>query len=166
MSVAEPSLSLEQQALDTVLARLGSPAWKQLDAIEDHLGEQPQTKTFLRHIFTPGLYTREIFLPKDTYFLTRIHLYEHPFVILKGSALVWSDEAGWQKLTAPFLGVTKAGTRRLIRTLEDTVWVTSHATDKKDPDEIVREVTFSRGKYSDISAAAVENNTLMKELSL
>lgn len=154
----------EQQALDTVLERFGSDGWKKLDQIEaamEAVPEQSRERLPLRHIFTPGLYTRECFIPKGTMTSTRIHLKEHPFVVLKGTASVWSDEDGWRKVSGPYLGVTQPGTRRLIFAHEDTVWVTFHVSDETSADEVVREVTFSEGKYEDLGPAAASSTNLV-----
>lgn len=151
----------EQQALDTVLEGICTSGWEKLDQIEEALSKGEQTKLPLRHIFTPGLYTRECFIPQGTVATTRIHLREHPFVVLKGTASVWSSEHGWHKVTGPFLGVTNAGTRRLIYAHDDVVWLTFHVSEKTDPDDIAREITFTQGKHSElgIAAAAPDNLT-------
>ena len=143
----------EQQALDTVLARFRAENWQKLDQIEEAIEKLDQQHLPLRHIFTPGMYTRECFIPKGTLLVTRMHLKEHPFVVLKGEAAVWTVETGWMKLTAPHLGVTQPGTRRLIYAKEDVVWATSHVTDKTDPDEVILEVTHSADKYAALGTA-------------
>jgi hypothetical protein len=150
----------EQSALDTVLVRLRAAEWRELDQIEEALEQLDQQHIPLRHIFTPGLYTRECFIPKGTLLVTRMHLKEHPFVVLKGEAAVWTVETGWMKLTAPHLGVTQPGTRRLIYAQEDVVWATSHVTDKTDPDEVILEVTYSREKYVALGTAKTDARDL------
>ena len=42
---------------------------------------------------------------------------------------------------APHVGITPAGTRRVLLMHEDTKWVTTHVTDLTDPDAIVAEIT-------------------------
>jgi hypothetical protein len=42
---------------------------------------------------------------------------------------------------APYTGITKAGTRRLLFNNEDTLWITCHVTDLTDPDEIMETIT-------------------------
>lgn len=91
----------------------------------------------LNHIFTPGLYTREIFLPKHSLSVSKIHRTEHPFVISMGKVAVWDCIS--QEVTvfsAPFTGVTKPGTQRVIFAHEDTVWSTFHPTDETDIERI------------------------------
>lgn len=88
-----------------------------------------------KHTFTPGLYTREIFMPAGSLIVSRIHMFEHPFVISQGKVSVY-DGKEVVTLTAPFQGVTSPGTKRLLYVHEDTTWTTFHVTDKSTFEEI------------------------------
>ena len=89
----------------------------------------------LEHVFTPGLYTREIFMPAGALVVSRIHLHEHPFIISQGKVSVYDGET-IEVHEAPYIGVTAPGTKRILYTHEDTVWATFHVTDKKTLDEL------------------------------
>jgi hypothetical protein len=95
----------------------------------------------LTHRFTPGMYIREVFVPKGTYLVTRVHRTEHPFVVSKGRIMVWSPDGGVKTIEAPYTGVTRPGTVRMAIAIEDTIWTTFHATDKTDVAEIEQEFT-------------------------
>jgi hypothetical protein len=97
----------------------------------------------LKHHFTPGLYAREIFLPGDHVLTTYIHKQTHQFVILRGRVSIYNEQGEIITVEAPYQGVTRAGTRRFIRTHEDTVWVTFHPTDLTDINEL-EEFLFAR----------------------
>lgn len=154
----------DQQAttLDLIEARLKSEDWAKIDKLEAAMEGLPQTELPLRHIFTPHLYTREIYMPGErdgipgsgTLLTSRIHLYEHPFVISAGKVSVWDNETGWKTYQAPYTGVTKPGTRRVLYIHEDTIWSTFHVTEKTDPDEVIKEVTYTGGKYFELRGAA------------
>lgn len=117
---------------------LGSP----IDQLEKEMFEAGQTVALpLVHRFTPGLYIREIFIPKGTLLTTVEHDVKHPFIISQGCVSVWSDNEGEVIYEAPYTGITTPGTRRIVYAHEDTIWTTIHPTDLKDPDEIVRSVT-------------------------
>ncbi|MES2864111.1 MAG: hypothetical protein V4666_08335 [Bacteroidota bacterium] len=75
--------------------------------------------------FTDGMYVREIFMPAGAFITSKIHKTQHQFFILKGKAQVWIDGVE-HILEAPYIGVTEAGTRRVLYILEDCVWCTSH----------------------------------------
>ncbi len=82
----------------------------------------------LSHIFTPGLYTREIFMQRDSLWVSKLHNTTHPFVISKGVAHVKINDGEWERLEAPYTGVTYPGTRRILYIEEDCIFTTFHAT--------------------------------------
>lgn len=147
----EPKYAAE---LALVAERMTSDPWKAIERVEMELEQMPQQPMPLNHIFTPKLYLRQVFMPKGTLVTTRIHLTEHPFIISAGIVSVWDDENGWVTLRAAHAGVTKPGTRRILFVHEDCIWTTCHVTDKTDPDEIVKQVTFCGGKFSELRGAA------------
>lgn len=79
----------------------------------------------LTHVHTPGLYGRKWEAKAGTLWVTRKHLIEHQFVILEGVVSVWID--GEETIyEAPYHGITKPGTRRVLYIWEDTTWMTFH----------------------------------------
>lgn len=112
-----------------------------VDGVEAHLCQHP--KRFVprvKHEFTPGIYVRTAEAPAGSMVVTEIHNTEHPFVIHTGSVSVWTEQNGMNTLHAPYLGVTKPGTRRIFFTHTDVVWTTFHATNKTDPEEIHKDI--------------------------
>ena len=89
----------------------------------------------LENTFTPGLYTRQIFMPAGSLVVSRIHLFEHPFIVSRGVVSVYDGEE-IVTMTAPFQGVTNPGTKRVLYVHEDTIWTTFHVTDKKTFEEV------------------------------
>lgn len=82
-----------------------------------------------RHIFSKGLYAREITIPKGTLLTGKIHLTEHINVVSKGDISVLT-ESGIERIKAPATIVSKPGTKRIGFTHEETVWTTFHATEE------------------------------------
>ncbi len=81
----------------------------------------------LTHRFTDGLYIREIFMAAGTMATSRIHKTQHPYVVLRGCADVFIPETGVvERITAPHIGITQPGTRRVLIMHKDTVWATFH----------------------------------------
>ena len=93
----------------------------------------------VKETFAGGCYIREIFNPAGELIITKIHKKEHPFFLLKGRMSILTEE-GVQHLQAPYSGITKPGTKRIIYTHTDCVFVTVHATEKKDIKEIEEDV--------------------------
>lgn len=113
-------------------------------AMEKEIGAKKDPGYPLNHYFTPGLYLREIFLPKGNLLTSKIHLTEHPFIVSSGKAIVWSPDQGTVIVEAPYVGVTKPGTRRIIFALEDTTWLTCHATEETDLNVLEEKIIMQR----------------------
>lgn len=101
--------------------------------------EELQERNPVKNSFADGCYIREIFNPANELLVTKIHKKEHPFFLMKGEMSVLTDE-GIIHLKAPHHGITKVGTKRIIYTHTDCVFVTVHATELTDVKEIEEEV--------------------------
>ena len=93
----------------------------------------------LKHSFADGCYIREIFNPKGQLLVTKIHKISHPYFLLKGEMTILSED-GQKRIKAPHYGITPAGTKRIIYTHEDCVFVTIHVTDEKDIKKIEEDI--------------------------
>ena len=118
----------------------------------------------LTHRFTDGIYIREIFNPAGALITTKIHKVEHPFVLLRGniSTFVPEDSGHIEHLRAPYVGITKAGTRRVILVHEDAVFITFHPnpTNTRDLAELEDQLIDQRA----MPGSSVTANQLYKEL--
>ena len=112
-----------------------------IDEFEAILADADHPECPLTHLFTPGLYVRTVAIPAGTWVTSKIHKTEHPFILVKGKALVMNDGKAI-RLEAPYQGVTKMGTRRVVYALEDLIWTTIHANvnDSQDLLEIENRV--------------------------
>lgn len=100
-----------------------------IDQLEGKMQGLPESKCVLTHIFSPRLYTRKIYMPKGSLITSKIHKTEHPFVVLEGVVSVFTETDGEVLIAAPYMGITKPGTRRVLYCHEDTVWATFHVLD-------------------------------------
>jgi len=89
-----------------------------------------------------NLYIRTIEMKAGRIEISHLHLSEYPYVVLKGRVQVITQDGLGEEIVAPYFGITKPGTQRVIKVLEDTIWMTFHATDKTDVAEIGREILF------------------------
>ena len=105
------------------------------------IGDSPEYLAVcpLTHTFADRMYIRQISMPKGMVFITKIHKFTHPYFMLKGDCSVLTEE-GVKRIKAPFSGITSAGTKRVIYTHEDTIWITVHATKETDLVKIEEEV--------------------------
>jgi hypothetical protein len=103
----------------------------------------------LKHYFTPkdekygcSTYAREIFLPKGSFVIGKIHKHPHLNFISKGRVKVFT-EFGDKHLVAPCTFISEVGLKRAVYAEEDTIWTTVHLTEfenESDLDKIEQEV--------------------------
>lgn len=84
-----------------------------------------------RHYFAPGLYLREITIPKGALVVGKIHKTTHVNIVSQGEISVLTEN-GIERIKAPCTIISKPGTKRVGYAHEDTVWTTVHATDETD----------------------------------
>ena len=139
---------------------MDSPMQKQVSNLVEICKKLPQIETPLQHRFTPGIYCREIFMPKGTFVISKVHKTEHPYVITQGKVSVWIEGVGVQKIEAPHHGVTKPGTRRMIYIHEDCRWATFHASNETDVEKLENDLIFDCDKNKDMTITLEEMEAL------
>lgn len=105
-------------------------------AFEAAIGQLPGAKFGdeagpLKHTFADGLYIRQYTGLKDTIAVSKLHKTNHPYFVLRGDVSVLTDD-GLVRIKAPYWGITKAGTKRILYFHENTTWITVHATKETD----------------------------------
>ena len=115
----------------------------EIDRLEYQLSQLPDGFFPTDHLFSPNMYIRRIFMPAGSLLTSMKHKTEHPFVILSGRVRVM-DQEGVVEYQAPFVGITQAGTKRVLYTHEDTTWLTFHANPENIdcPDKMVEYLTM------------------------
>ncbi len=111
-----------------------------LNLLEQEMAKFPRVEMPLTHRFIQGGYGREISIPAGTLATTKIHRFEHFFVILRGKVRTWTVNDGVQEFNAPYVGITKSGTRRVVFAVTDVEWITFHRTDNTDLNKIEAEI--------------------------
>lgn len=114
---------------------------QQVDLLQYMMGKLPAAEFPLEHRFTPGLYTREIFMPAGSLVVSRVHKTTHPYVVTQGRAMVWTEEGGVVEIVAPHVGITTPGTRRVLFIKEDCRWLTFHPTTETDLGKLQEQLT-------------------------
>lgn len=119
-------------------------------ALKDIADTEGEVDCPLKHTFTPGLYSREVFVQAGTIVVTKLHKHEHPVFVLKGDCTVYSNDGTLKRVTAPCMMVTPAGTKRAVYVHEDTVWVTVHPNPDDETDLEKLESILIAKHYEDI----------------
>lgn len=123
-------------ALAKILDTIANPAkpktkWVAINQLEQLISTLPRMFGEVTERGTPGLYTREIFMPAGMLCTSRVHKIKHQFIVSKGSCTVYNTVDDTTALiTAPYHGITEIGTRRVLYIHEDCVWTTAHPTDR------------------------------------
>lgn len=121
---------LPNEVIEYVETAFVGGAWADINALERKLVLEKQPKYELYHDRTPGLYIRRVVIPAGTLLTTRIHKFQHPFVITRGVVWVWQKETDWQLLMGPVHGKTMAGTRRVLYVMKEVEWTTYHVANE------------------------------------
>ena len=117
----------------------------------------------LKHSFGDGCYIREIFMPKGMLLTSKIHKVEHPYFVMKGKCSVLTED-GVVEIQAPFQGMTKPGTKRLILVHEDCTWITVHVTKHQEIEKIEKEIIAE--SFDEIDKLEYKNMKVIKEATL
>lgn len=88
----------------------------------------------LKHSFADGIYVREIFIPKGVVLTGKIHKHSHPNFLMKGKVEVFTEFGGYEILEGPIAMISLAGTKRVVKSLEDTTWITVHVNQSNTTD--------------------------------
>jgi hypothetical protein len=97
--------------------------------------QKPQATCSVRHIFSDGLYTRELTMPAGTFAVGHYQKFEHLNVMVKGCVEVVNEDGTTTVLRAPLTFVGKPG-RKVGYVHEDMVWLNVYSTNERDVDTL------------------------------
>ena len=108
---------------------------KELEQIEEWMNGQPQLATKTEQVFSPGIYTRILHIPKGCLLTGKIHKEPILNIMIKGDiSVLIGDEV--KRIIAPFVIVSPAGSKKIGYAHEDTIWMGCHGTDEVDVQKI------------------------------
>jgi hypothetical protein len=115
-----------------------------LNKINNGVVEDALKDCLLTHHFSPvdekygcGTYAREMFIPKDTLVIGKIHRHQHLNFIMRGKVSV-ATEFGKKYFVAPCIFVSEIGLKRAVYAEEDTIWVTIHLTKNANEESLAK----------------------------
>ena len=89
----------------------------------------------LEHTFADGVYVRQMYMPKDTAVVGKIHKREHVWFLLQGCISVATEDKA-EEYEAPCYVVSPGGSKRVILALEDTIFINIHPNPSNTQDLI------------------------------
>lgn len=106
-----------------------------LEVLEARTLAEEQIEIPIKHHFSKGVYAREIFIPKGSFIVGKIHKFENLNILSQGDMSIISIE-GCARIKAPFTIVSPPGVKRAAYAHEDCIWTTIHGTNETDVDKI------------------------------
>ena len=104
--------------------------------------QMPQRELEVKHYFSHGIYARELYIPRDTILVGKLHKFPQLNILSKGDISVLIDDKV-ERIQAPFIVASPPGIKRIAYTHEDTVWITILSTEETDIDLIEEIYTAS-----------------------
>lgn len=108
---------------------------QKVETLESHMLEHKQVDCPVIHHFGPGIYVREVHLPKGALALGHAQKFEHLNIMLAGKVAMPTPDGGLKILEAPSIFVGQPG-RKFGYILEDVVWQNVYATNETDIDKL------------------------------
>jgi len=108
------------------------------------------------HHFSKGLYARELFIPKGTLIVGKIHKYECLNTML-GDISVLTEE-GVKRLTGFHTFTSAPGVKRVGYTHKDTIWICYHASEETNLEKLEDELIAKT--YDDVALDTIEIEAL------
>lgn len=119
--------------LNTVVNKLTS-----INEMVKVMEQLPQVEAPVKHHFSKGVYAREIFMPRDSIVIGKIHKTRHLNIISQGKCRVATPTRTFD-VVAPYTFESFEGEQKVVFMLEDVVWTTIHLTNETDLDKIEQE---------------------------
>ena len=107
--------------------------------LQAEMVKMPQAELDTKHYFANGIYARELFRKAGTLIVGKVHKHEHLFLVTKGSIIVWTEN-GMVRMEAPYVHVSKPGTKRVTLAEVDSVGMTIHRTENTDLEKVEKEI--------------------------
>lgn len=108
-----------------------------IEAIEGYMLSLPQeakAEIPVHHHFGPGIYIRQITIPKGAMAIGHEQRFAHTNILLTGAVAMY-EESGVKILQAPLIFTGNPG-RKVGMAIEDCVWLNVFATDETDVDKL------------------------------
>lgn len=103
-------------------------------ALEAAILREPQGEYPTRHHHAPGIYMREVTIPRGHVVTGAIHKTAHLNILAAGEIAVWTED-GPKRLKAPAVIPSKPGIKRAGYAIEDAVWITVCHNPSNEQDE-------------------------------
>jgi hypothetical protein len=124
---------------DMELTERHVPTLDEIKRLQSEISEMPQPELETEHYFSGGMYCRKLIAPAGLLVVGKIHKKDHFFMCAKGQIIAWSEN-GMVTMNAGDVLCSKAGTKRVILAVNDSIYINFHKTNKTNLDKIEKEL--------------------------
>lgn len=107
---------------------------RKLEALIPAIMPEIPAEELTSHYFCEGLYGRRMDLPKGAVLVGKVHKEENFFVLMKGRMVIYTEQGDRVEIKAPFIAVSKPGTKRAGYALTNCTVMNFHANPKNEED--------------------------------
>lgn len=126
--------------------------------LEHRLGDFDQIELPIRHFFHGFTYMREMTIPKGALLVGRIHLFDHFEILISGDITVSTDTSAPTRYSGYTVLKGMAGKKRAFYAHEESIFITVHSAEEREPDEMFNYMTCnSFEEFDQFHQAMLEN---------
>lgn len=131
---------IDADILGSGIALRDAPTLRDMQQLSAVLGLYPQEPLEPKHHFATGMYGRELFMKAGTLIVGKIHKHQHLAIMVYGDITVYTEREGKKRLTGYNMMVSPPETKRVVYPHADTLWITIHASDSQDLEQLESEL--------------------------
>jgi hypothetical protein len=145
-----------ETALETIPPALPvAPRALPLAAIEERMLQEAQVEIPVEHVFSGGVYVRQVTIPAGCLVMGKRHRHETCNILIKGVLMVYTSETSPPlTVTAPCVFTTPPYTKKFAYCLEEAVFLNVLPTPLTDVDEIERQFIIPEPEYLALKESA------------
>lgn len=137
-----------------------APSLADIRALQSALAALPQDHGEVRHLFSPGQYTRVCTLQPGAY-VGKMHRHQHPTFLMSGTARINTDR-GMETITGPHVWISQPGAKRALVCLSACVFATVHLNPTDSTDLLAIEADVIVPESLTFEPQAVEHDALQE----
>jgi len=124
--------------------------------IERILAEFPQIEEVVDHIFSGGVYIRQLSIPDKSLIIGKRHRHETCNILMRGTMLLYAGDGNPPlTITAPFQFTSAPNVKKMAYCLEDCVFMNIHPTEKTDLEEIENDFIITEDEFLALDGGAL-----------
>lgn len=122
---------------------------ERVERLEEAMLSMPQAECPVRHYFAPGVFAREITIPKGVVLIGAVHTTENLAVLSAGVLEIVTDE-GTRTIAAPATVTVKPGDKNCAYAAETAVWTNFFPNPDNETDIDVLVERYSESKSCEL----------------